>query len=177
MEIKTVQDAIELLKLINAPLRLLMHHKLVVEAAQKLVKEIQSRFNLKFDANLVLIGAALHDCGKVVYPQEMTGSGNQHESTGEQMLLSKGISPEIARFCRTHAQWAETDITLEDLLVALADKLWKGCRDEALESKVINYITQESNLPTWKVFVEADLVFETIALEGPNRLIRSANIV
>lgn len=177
MEIKTVQDAIELLKLIDAPPRLVMHHKLVVEAAQKLVKEIKSRFNLKFDASLVLIGAALHDCGKVIYPQEMTGSGNQHESTGEQMLLSTGISPEIARFCRTHAQWAETDITLEDLLVALADKLWKGCRDEALESTVINYIAQESNLPTWKVFVDADLVFETIALEGPNRLIRSANII
>ncbi len=175
MKIKSDRDAILFLKSINAPSRLVLHHLLVVEAAQELVKGLQNKFKFNFDPDLVLVGAAIHDCGKIVHPHEMTNPGNQHEISGEQLLLSHEVSPEIARFCRTHASWYENDTVLEDWLVALADKLWKGCREKDLESKIISYIAQQTKFPEWEVFVEADLLFEEIAAKGSIRLQRSIN--
>lgn len=175
MRIKSDRDAIMFLKNINAPSKLVLHHLLVVEAAQELVKGLQSKFKLNFSGDLVLVGAALHDCGKIVHPHEMINPGNQHEISGEQILLYYEVSPEIARFCRTHASWYENDTVLEDWLVALADKLWKGCREKALESMIISYIAQQTKFPEWEVFLEADLLFEEIAAKGSIRLQRSIN--
>jgi len=170
MDIKNPQEAISFLKTFNAPSRLVVHHILVLEAAQELVKGLQSRFRLKFDTNLVLIGAAIHDFGKIVHPEEMTNPGSQHEISGEQILLSHEVLPEIARFCRTHATWYESNTGWEDWLVALADKLWKGRREEVLESKIVSYIAQQTGFPEWEVFVEADSLFEAIASKGEVRL-------
>ena len=39
--------------------------------------------------------------------------------------MESGVE-DLARFCVTHARWESDGIGLEDLLVALADKLWKG---------------------------------------------------
>lgn len=173
MDIKNSQDAISFLNSLHAPSRLVVHHLLVLEAARELVKGLQSKFILNFNPELVLLGVALHDCGKIVHPQEITNPGSQHEIAGEQILLSHQVSPEIARFCRTHANWDDSNTGLEDWLVALADKLWKGRREKLLESKVIGYIAKQTNIPEWEVFVEADALFENIAAKGAIRIERS----
>jgi len=36
----------------------------------------------------------------------------------------------------THARWRHMHVSLEELIVALADKLWKGVRDSELEEGV-----------------------------------------
>ena len=71
--------------------------------------------------------------GKIIHVDEMSGPGHRHELAGERLLIAQGISEKVARFCVTHAAWDDSDRTVEDLLVALADKLWKGKREEGLE--------------------------------------------
>ena len=81
-----------------------------------------------------------------------------------------GIPAHIARFCRTHAGWKSPDNTLEDLLIALADKLWEGCRNEQLENLVINKIASLIQKDFWDIFILADSLFEKIGDRGINRL-------
>lgn len=172
--IETTEDAIALLLSLSAPQKLVQHHRLVVEAAQELVKGLQQLFpRFAFDSKLVLIGAALHDAGKVLHHNEIRGAGNRHEREGEKILLSLGVSPEIARFCRTHAQWTSKDATVEDWLVALADTLWKGCRKQKLEASVIAAIAERTAHDFWDIFIPVDSLFEAIADKGQERLSRS----
>lgn len=172
--IETTEDAIALLTSLSAPLKLVQHHRLVVEAAAELLQGLEHLFpRFTFNSKLVLIGAALHDAGKILHQNEIAGAGNCHECDGEKMLLSVGVSPEIARFCRTHAQWRSDDARVEDWLVALADTLWKGCRKEKLEASVIAAIAELTGKDFWDIFIPADSLFEEIADRGSERLSRS----
>lgn len=167
------QAAIAVLQHLGAPARLVQHHRLVVEAAQALLIGLQQAFpELLVNQQQVLIGAALHDVGKILYPGEITGAGRCHEQAGEEMLLRLRVSPEIARICRTHAHWTDPDAEVEDQLVALADTLWKGARHNALEETVIAAIAAEIDLNAWSVYSPADAVFERVASSGENRLWR-----
>ena len=60
-----------------------------------------------------------------------------------------------------------------DRLVALADKLWKGKRDENLESLVLDEIAARLGRDRWSVFDAFDTICDEIALDGPGRLRRS----
>src|SRR5262249_55431870 len=111
--------------------------------------------------------------GKVVHPEEMTSPGHEHEAAGERLLVERGVPPAIARFCVTHASWAEPSCTLEDLLVALADKLWKGKRDEDLERMLVDRIAATTRREPWELFDRIDAICEAIAADGPERLSRS----
>lgn len=71
------------------------------------------------------------------------------------MLLDAGSPERLARFARTHGQIDEGS-PLEDLLVAWADKLWKGKRDETLESLIVDKIAGRTNHPKWEVFAALD---------------------
>jgi hypothetical protein len=64
-------------------------------------------------------------------------------------------------------------VSFEELLVALADKLWKGKREQALEKKVIETAAAKLGRGFWDVFVELDTCFERIASDGTERLARS----
>lgn len=172
--IKTSEDAIALLHSLSAPPRLIQHHCLVLEAACELVEGLMQSFpQFIFNAQTVFIGVALHDSGKVLHHNEISGSGNQHERGGEQMLLSLGVSPEIARFCRTHAQWKSDDAVVEDWLVALADSLWKGDRNEQLETIIIKAIAQQIDKDYWDIFITVDSLFEAVADRADEQLSRS----
>jgi hypothetical protein len=172
--IETTEDAIALLRSLSAPPQLVQHHRLVVEAASELLQGLQQLFpRFTFNSKLVLLGTALHDAGKILHQNEITGGGNRHEHDGETMLLSLGVSPEIAKFCRTHARWSSQDAAVEDLLVALADTLWKGSRKEKLEAGVIAAIAQRTGKDFWDIFIPADSLFEEIADRGSERLSRS----
>lgn len=156
------EDIYSLLKSQQAPDRLIKHHQLVVEAAEEIVSGLKKSFpNLNCNYQQVLIGSAIHDAGKIFFPNEISGSGNDHELAGEKHLLQLGIPLHIARFCRTHAHWQDANNTLEDLLVALADTLWKGCRNEELENDelenlVITKISSSVSEDFWDIFMIAD---------------------
>ena len=169
-----VDEIYNFLKLQQAPQRLIKHHQLVLEAAEEIITGLKDNFStLNCDYQLVLKGAAIHDAGKIVFPGEIDGSGNKHEIEGEQYLINSGIPKDIARFARTHAHWQDPQNTIEDLLVALADTLWKGCRNQNLEDLVIKYIAKNIQKDFWDVFISADSLFEQVSDRGAERLGRS----
>lgn len=167
----TVDEALALLRSLGAGAWLVRHHELVAEAAVELVEGL--RGVLRFDERAVLVGAALHDAGKVLHPGEMSGPGSAHEGAGEALLLGRGVSAGLARFCRTHADPAAPGAGLEDRLVALADKLWKGKRAGALEAALAASL-EAAGCERWRAFSLVDDLCERIAEGGPERLARSA---
>ena len=169
----TPTAALQLLASLGAPPWLIRHHELVLEAAELLCGGIAGEIGIELDRERVLAGAALHDAGKIEHPAEMREPGHAHESAGRALLLRAGVSADVSRFCTTHAAWDAPDSTIEDLLVALADKLWKGKRDQALEERVAEACARLTGRERWAVFAKLDEICESIAANGPDRLSRS----
>ena len=65
------------------------------------------------------------------------------------------------------------DLSLEELLVALADKLWKGSRPLALEERVVDMAAAAANRNRWDLYAVLVPEFERIASAGEDRLARS----
>ena len=82
-------------------------------------------------------------------------------------------APEVARCCLSHGRWDEMDVSFDELLVALADNLWKGKRNEPLERRVVEGAASLRGGPFWDLFVPMDSLFESIAAGGEDRLARS----
>ena len=165
-------DCHALLVELGAPARLRTHATLVLEAAEELLGAKMEQ-GLAIEGALVRAGALLHDIGKTLHPNELHARGSLHEAAGEKLLLGRGVDPRVARMCVTHADW-RGDRSLEELLVALADKLWKGVRVADLEARVVDAVAAARNVPRWEVFVSLDERFEAIAALGDARLARSA---
>ena len=172
MQFKNVEEAYDFLKQLDAPPRLIRHVYLVGEAADLLIHKFH-QINLAFDENFVRLGVIFHDVGKIIYPQELVAQGNHHETEGEKLLISKGVNPLLARCCVSHARWKTMECSLEELIIALADKLWKGKRELDLEKLVIERISNSINQDFWSLFMELDSYFESIASQGEERLNRS----
>ncbi|HWB78868.1 MAG TPA: hypothetical protein VG755_28095 [Nannocystaceae bacterium] len=119
------------------------------------------------------LGVALRDAGKILHPREFDHPGTAHEPAGERLLLDHRVTPEVARMCLSHARWDAMPVSLEELLVALADKLWKGARKPLLEQLVIDRIATALGRARWDLFVELDTLFEDVAADGAQRLERS----
>ena len=80
-----------LLQTMDAPPRLIAHLQLVHHVAVQLTAGLESSYpTLNYDREQVLIGAATHDIGKIVFPAELIQSGNQHEDTGVDLLIQQG---------------------------------------------------------------------------------------
>ncbi len=171
LRVTDVDDALALLTELGAPPHLVRHHALVAEAATDLVAGL-AEYRRVFDGAVVVLGAAVHDAGKILHPAEMRGPGHRHEAAGRDLLLVQGL-PHLARYCVSHAQWSPPGVPLEDLLVALADKLWKGKRVQALEHAVVTRLAAATGAEFWEVFVHADSAFERVAADGATRLARS----
>jgi hypothetical protein len=140
------------------------------DVAVQILAGLQTNWpHLALDREAVLFGAALHDIGKTAHPEELQQPGNRHEAAGERLLLAAGISPHLARFCRTHGAWS-AESPLEDLLVALADKVWKGRRDEPLEQALVDRIVAVVGEPPWQVFIALDDLLTHIAETADERL-------
>jgi putative nucleotidyltransferase with HDIG domain len=144
-------EALRILQQVSAPPRLLAHLVLVHDAACTLIDRFSVAFPAaRFNADLVRFGAAIHDIGKTVHPEELTQSGQHlHQSSGLELLESLGVPHQRARFAWTHGNWNGEKITLEDLIVALADKSWKGKRVDALETRVADFLSAATGRPTW----------------------------
>jgi HD superfamily phosphodiesterase len=168
----SIDGARNLLLDIGAPQRLVAHVDLVGEAAELLLGELQ-RLGVPLDADFVRVAVVLHDSGKILHPEELDAGGDKHEHAGEALLLAQGVEPALARCCISHAQWARMPCSLEELMVALADALWKGKRDAALERRVVETISERLGLGFWDLFIDLDNSFESIAAGGTARLLRS----
>ena len=166
------RDAYSLLKELGANDRLIVHLQLVGEAAEILIGKCNN-LSIPFDSRLVELGVAVHDAGKIKYPGELDGPGSRHEPEGERLLLANGVEPRIARCCLSHARFNEMEVSFEELLVALADKLWKGKRASELELQVIDRAAALLGKHRWELFTELDSTFEEIASGGIDRLNRS----
>lgn len=165
-------EAFEFVKSLDAPSHLLTHVTLVGEAADLLINKCEQLL-LKIDPEFVRVGVIIHDVGKIKHPNEMSGPGSEHEPSGERLLLEKGISEKIARCCLSHARWDQMECSIEELLIALSDKLWKGKRVEQLELLVIDRISTMLDKERWDIYQELDSHFELIASSGDQRLERS----
>lgn len=162
----------DLCEQLSAPARLVAHLALVHDAAADFLGRIDGRFpGLVLDREAVLFGAATHDLGKTLHPGELTGPGRRHEEDGPGLLESRGIPSALARFARTHASWREdAEIEIEDLLVALADAIWKGRRDEELEDRLAGRLSGLSGVGRWEAFSALDEIVEAIVDGADARL-------
>jgi hypothetical protein len=158
--------AAELLREVGAPPRLGAHLRAVHDVAWSLTDSLgRRRPDLEFDTTAVLFGAATHDIGKVVHVRELSAPGHAHEEAGRDLLLRYGVPAHLARFAGSHGSW-EADAPLDDLLVSLADKVWKAARVEDLEQHVATYL---GGAP-WQAFMELDDLLQELAAGADERL-------
>ncbi|MCL2734651.1 MAG: HD domain-containing protein [Actinomycetia bacterium] len=161
----------ELVSALRCPPRLAAHLRAVHDAAHRLVGRLEERYpSLAFDREAVLFGAATHDMGKSVHVCELSGPGAAHEEAGKALLLDHGVSPELARFCATHGSWTRPDAGLEDLLVSLADKIWKNKRVADLEDLVVARLARATGRPAWEEFLALDEILSPIGDDAGQRL-------
>lgn len=164
-------DAAELLLAAAAPPRLAAHLRVVHDVAAQLTAWLSHHHpELTFDHEAVLFGAATHDIGKAIHIEELSGPGSRHEQAGQQLLLHAGITPRLARFAATHASWQTPGIKLDDLLVSVADKVWKAKRVPDLEQLVVNRLAAASGQQPWQAFLHLDDHLDQLADGADHRL-------
>lgn len=168
----TEDEAFVELRALGAPARLVTHARLVLEAGDAILAAVAS-VGVTVDRDLVRAGVVLHDAGKAIHVAELDGAGDLHEADGERALLARGVEPRLARVCRSHAKWKDMECSPEELLVALADKLWKGARVAELEGRVVDALATRSGRDRWEMFVTLDDAFERVAAGADERLARS----
>jgi HD domain-containing protein len=163
--------AADLLEQLQAPPRLAAHLRLVHDVACQIAGWAEGRYPaLGYDRDAMLFGAATHDIGKTIHVAELSAPGSEHEEAGRQLLLAHGISPELARFAATHASWTGPGITVEDLMVSVADKAWKNKRVPELEDLLVARLAQASGRDAWEEFLALDGLLETIGDDADDRL-------
>jgi len=160
------------LQQLQAPSRLIAHLTLVHDVAHTLVSKVDGEWpNLQYDRTAVLIGAATHDIGKALKPGELLASGKEHEEIGVALLRKAGFPEEHARFAWTHGgETREADPTLEDLLVRIADTVWKGIRSETLEKQICESLAERTNENNWEIFMKLDDIICDITETSDERL-------
>ncbi|MEV6924257.1 HD domain-containing protein [Dactylosporangium sp. NPDC051485] len=158
-----------LLRDVDAPPRLGAHLRAVHDVAVEIV-DGPVLAGVGVDREAVLFGAATHDIGKVRFPGELTGPGAQHEPAGEQLLVRLGVEGRLARFAALHGRWDRDGVTLEELLVTLADKVWKGRREPGLEQKVAEVVAAATGEPVWAAYMRLDDELTRIAEGAGERL-------
>lgn len=165
-----VEAARALLVKHDAPTRLIEHLELVSSVARLLTE--QSIFSGSgLDDEFIIAGAMLHDFGKIWIPAELDAPGNLHEARGEAEALAAGVPAALARVCKTHAQWRTLEVSDEELVIALADHLWKGKRSPELEERVTRRVARRLGVDYWDVWGECDAAFEAASSEATSRLL------
>ncbi|MFF5490743.1 phosphohydrolase [Streptomyces virginiae] len=161
----------ELLSELGSPPRLAAHLRAVHDVAHQLIDWVERHSpTVVFDREAVLFGAATHDVGKTVHLDELSGPGSAHEEAGQALLIGHGISPELARFAATHASWRDARVGLEDLLVSLADKIWKNRRVPDLEDLVVARLAETTGRAAWEEFLALDGILTRIGDTADERL-------
>lgn len=96
-------------------------------------------------------------------------------SCGMDAVLAKasGFSLDREFLLAMHEHFCTNPDSLSELLVALADKLWKGKRHSEVEQRVVEAVAEHTGRDAWDLFVELDSLFERIAGTAEGRLRRS----
>ncbi|MCH5584717.1 HD domain-containing protein [Shimazuella sp. AN120528] len=153
------------------PPRLLAHLSLVYDVAKTITIWLHKNYpQIEFDENAVLFGAATHDIGKVIATDEITKPGSTHEKLGYQLLIEQGMKASLARFTYTHSSWTSKVTTIEDWIVSLADKVWRGTRLTDLEDQIVQHISDISKKEKWQVFLELDDLLTLISQDSETRI-------
>ncbi|WP_246477312.1 HD domain-containing protein [Actinokineospora xionganensis] len=154
-----------------SPPRLGAHLRAVHDVAAQLVDWVARHHpTIEFDREAVLFGAATHDIGKTLHPEELSGPGSAHEQAGYDLLRARGVDERLARFARDHASWAGPGIGFEDLLVSLADKVWKAKRVPDLEQRVVEHLAAAAGQEPWEAFMALDDFLDALAADADSRL-------
>ena len=90
--------------------------------------------------------------------------GDSHEDVGPALLEEHGVSVELARFARTHGRW-DSGLSLEDLLVALADNVAVGKRNEGLEQVTVDRLVELTGLKAWEAFSVLDEILQSLSVQ------------
>lgn len=125
---------------------------------------------LNFNPDAVRYGAATHDIGKITHPEELAGPGSAHEPAGHILLREHGVPEQFARFAATHGTLTAADRTIEDLLVSVADKIWKGRRATDLETLLVNRFTTATGTEPWQAFLHLDTILGRLAAGADERI-------
>ena len=166
-------EVLALLAAHGARPRLVAHLTLVHDVAQQVVIKVsQTLPSLRFDAYAVRFGAATHDIGKALHPEELVAPGNAHEAAGESLLVRAGIAPSRARFARTHGtpRDALDTLAVEDLLVIAADLAWKGCRVRSVDDALVAAIVRADGCSAWAAFMAVDTIVDTLGWSASERI-------
>ena len=160
-----------LLTTLNASNRLKNHLKIVHKTAEDLLNEMENQWqNIQLDKEAILFGTATHDIGKTIIKEELYNKGKRHEQVGYDLLIKNGYSERLARFTKTHGNWQNEDAEVEDLIVSLADKIWKGKRVHGLEEKLCSKIAEQLDLDFWEILQNMDKILSKIALSADENL-------
>ena len=160
-----------LLEILNSPERLKRHLRIVHATAFEILKQLKVEWpTLDLNQELILFGAATHDIGKTEITDELFESGKRHELTGMIILLNHGFTKEQSRFALTHGNWQDDSLNIEDLLVALSDKIWKGSRIDDLEKLLGQKLSSMLNCNYWDVYGKLDSILSRIALGADEKL-------
>lgn len=164
-------EAQRLCSQLQAPERLRRHLTLVHDVAARLLDRLAVAFpSVIFERKSILLGAATHDLGKTIHLDELTGNGCLHQLDGPALLNRHGLPESIARFARTHGTWDRETIGLDDLLIALADNIWKGHRNGPLETMVIQDISSSVKQEAWAVYDMLDAIIRRLTMHADSRL-------
>ena len=165
------KELTELLEILNAPERLKRHLSIVHATAFEILEQLKVEWpTLEMNQELILFGAATHDIGKTEITDELFKSGKRHELAGMTILLNHGFTKEQSRFALTHGTWQDENLKIEDLLVALSDKIWKGSRIDDLEKLVGQKLSYFLNCDYWDVYGKLDSILSQIALGADEKL-------
>jgi putative nucleotidyltransferase with HDIG domain len=165
--------ATQLLSALEAPPRLQAHLLLVHDVALRLIAALRRGWPaLCLDETAISLGAALHDVGKALHPTELTEPGALHEEAGARLLHQHGFPVSVARIAHLHGQSGQAvGLAIEERLVMLADHLWKGARDHALEQRLAEEIAALTGQDRWDTLLRLDLVCERLAAAADERLL------
>lgn len=163
------KDACQLLRRLGVAPQLAEHLQRVAQAATELVDALRT-MGVPVDGESVIAGARLHDVGKSLVPAELHNPGTEHERLGHALLVEHGVPDNVARAAWVHGSWSDRAESLEDLLVALADKLWKGARHDELEQAVVETIAARCSLDTWDVYPWFIAACDDLAIGADARL-------
>ena len=173
MQIRNLPNRIvELLDQLKAPSRLVRHLQLVHAMAFDVLTLLKNEWpELEINHPLVLFGAATHDIGKVRFQKELYEGGKYHELEGQRILKEHGFEDTEARFALTHGNWKMDNLELEDLLVCLSDKVWKGKRVEALEERIVSILVLKLNQDFWEVYPKFTSILDKVVTGADERIL------
>lgn len=165
----------------RAPPRLVAHLTLVHEAACRICERLTRALpQASIDVEEVCFGAAIHDIGKARCRDELTTdatapwpAGHMHEPVGRDLLLAHGVSERHARFAVTHGllrQVLASRHPISDILVAIADKWWKGRREDELEQALVDRLAEAGAGPCAEVRSIIDEIREELAAGAEHRI-------